>query len=472
MTVTFTCTDTPTGGAGCKETKYSVDGGAEQTGNSVTISTHGPHTVTYRSSDNLNNMEGLKSQAVSLNLIATQGRMDVSIQLDKTEPKLGETVNAKLIGKVLDKNTGALMAKCAIADNYNNNPLYKRCRITELKIDKGTAKEHNLLQELGYDDSSAGNYDSLTDAWKIEIPTSRYRSILTGCLDGQSLNGCGSGEYDVQEATVDVSIYYPDVDAQTVALTPEGIPNFTRRMPINFVANAKVITAITRDCTGTDCTAFYDIELPGTAPAYQQIFWDGFAKGYKPATEVQSTNMQCNTAYTLWVKVTDQDTGATTEKPFDIFVNCDPTLTISPAEARTTVGERSLQPFTVVFWNPRLDALNNMKIEMTSANPQIMAWINFAGYNDIVDPFRVDSLQRKIFTVEMPVAARSGKYPVDFTVTNKDKPSEQYTNTGTIYIFAEGLPEFQAWQLLVLIFAAPIIFWKMSMFDAKTRRKR
>ncbi|GEM_PF-5882252 len=471
VTATFTCTDTPTNGGGCRETKYSVDGGAEQTGNSVILSSHGTHRVTYRSTDNLDNLEGLQAKDIDLNLIATQGRMDVTIQLDKTEPRLGEKVNAKIIAKIFDRNTGTLLAKCAIADNYNSNPIYKRCRITKLKIDEGTPREADLLP--GYDDSSAGNYDSTSEAWKIELDTMRYRSTLTGCLSGQSLQNCGSGTFNVQAATVDISIQYPDVDAQTVAITPGGNPNFTRSMPVNFVAKAKVITAIAQDCTGTACTAFYDITLPGTVPTYKQIFWDGFAKGYKSVTEVPSTNLQCNTAYNLWIKVTDQGTGATNEKPFDIFVNCDPTLTVSPVEARTTLGARNLQPFTVVFWNPRLDALNNMKIEMTSTNPQVMAWINFAGYNDAVDPFSVPALQRAAFTVEMPVAARSGKYPIDFTVTNNNMPSEQYKNTGTIYIFAEGLPEFQAWQLIILIFAAPLIFWKMNFFEqGKIRRKK
>jgi hypothetical protein len=56
FTITLTCTDN-TGGSGCKQTQYSVDGGALQTGTSVSISTEGDHTVTYSSVDNAGNTE-------------------------------------------------------------------------------------------------------------------------------------------------------------------------------------------------------------------------------------------------------------------------------------------------------------------------------------------------------------------------------------------------------------------------------
>jgi len=75
FTVTLVCTDNP-GGSGCKETKYRVDGGAWQTGNSITISTEGDHLIEYYSLDNVGNQESVKS---------------THAKLDKTPPSVSIT---------------------------------------------------------------------------------------------------------------------------------------------------------------------------------------------------------------------------------------------------------------------------------------------------------------------------------------------------------------------------------------------
>ena len=65
FTVTLTCADND-GGSGCKETKYRLDGGAWQTGNSISISTEGDHLIEYYSIDNAGNQESAESTHAKL----------------------------------------------------------------------------------------------------------------------------------------------------------------------------------------------------------------------------------------------------------------------------------------------------------------------------------------------------------------------------------------------------------------------
>lgn len=69
FTVTLTCTDNASG-SGCKETKYRVDGGAWQTGNSVNVSTEGDHLLEYYSTDNAGNQEAPRSVRAKLDTTA------------------------------------------------------------------------------------------------------------------------------------------------------------------------------------------------------------------------------------------------------------------------------------------------------------------------------------------------------------------------------------------------------------------
>lgn len=65
VTVALTCTDNA-GGSGCASTSYEVDGGATQTGNSVSLTTDGVHTITYRSTDNAGNVEATRTATVMI----------------------------------------------------------------------------------------------------------------------------------------------------------------------------------------------------------------------------------------------------------------------------------------------------------------------------------------------------------------------------------------------------------------------
>lgn len=75
--VDFTTTDN---GSGVKATYYKVDNSAQQTGNSITISDEGVHTITYWSEDNAGNTEVQHTATVKIDKTAPT----LKITLDKT----------------------------------------------------------------------------------------------------------------------------------------------------------------------------------------------------------------------------------------------------------------------------------------------------------------------------------------------------------------------------------------------------
>jgi hypothetical protein len=70
VTVTLTCTDID--GSGCYLTHYSVNGGTEQIGNTVTVSEEGLNTITFYSEDMAGNVEAVQTSEV--------------VKIDKTNP--------------------------------------------------------------------------------------------------------------------------------------------------------------------------------------------------------------------------------------------------------------------------------------------------------------------------------------------------------------------------------------------------
>jgi hypothetical protein len=76
VNVTLTCTDA---GSGCASTTYEVDGGTTQTGNTVSLTTNGTHTITYRSTDVAGNVEVTRTATVMIDKtppdVTTSGNM-------------------------------------------------------------------------------------------------------------------------------------------------------------------------------------------------------------------------------------------------------------------------------------------------------------------------------------------------------------------------------------------------------------
>ncbi len=100
-TVTFAATDNQ-GGSGVAATYYTVDGGAQQTGNSVTLTTSGTHTVSYWSKDWAGNTEQAHAVTVSIDKSA-------DVTSFASIARSGLTVNRftnKYTGTVTVTNTG------------------------------------------------------------------------------------------------------------------------------------------------------------------------------------------------------------------------------------------------------------------------------------------------------------------------------------------------------------------------------
>ena len=101
-TVTFTATDEQ-GGSGVAATYYTVDGGAQQTGNTVTLTTSGTHTVSYWSTDWAGNTE--QPHAVT---VTVDKSVDVTAQV--AIARSGLTMNrftSKYTGTVTITNPGS-----------------------------------------------------------------------------------------------------------------------------------------------------------------------------------------------------------------------------------------------------------------------------------------------------------------------------------------------------------------------------
>jgi hypothetical protein len=100
-TVTFAATDNQ-GGSGVAATYYTVDGGAQQTGNTVTLTTSGTHTVSYWSKDWAGNTEQAHAVTVSID-------KSVDVTSSVSIARSGLTVNRftnKYTGTVTITNTG------------------------------------------------------------------------------------------------------------------------------------------------------------------------------------------------------------------------------------------------------------------------------------------------------------------------------------------------------------------------------
>ncbi|MBI2578098.1 MAG: hypothetical protein HYW26_00135 [Candidatus Aenigmarchaeota archaeon] len=67
--------------------------------------------------------------------------------------------------------------------------------IRSITIDKGTPKERNYLLAENWNQNS--NYDDSNKRWVVEIDTSRYKSEITGCVESEGLEGCGSDTFGV-----------------------------------------------------------------------------------------------------------------------------------------------------------------------------------------------------------------------------------------------------------------------------------
>lgn len=185
FTVALACTDNE-GGSGCKETKYRIDGGAWQTGSSVSISTDGDHLIEYYSIDNAGNQEGVKS---------------VHAKLDKTPPTV--TITAPTTGSEYILN-GNVLANWSATDAVSGIASATGTVPSGSAIDTSTVGEKTFTVVAT---DNAGNQTTQTETYYV-------RYVFDGFL--QPINSDGSSLFKLG-STVPVKFQLQDANGNFVS---------------------------------------------------------------------------------------------------------------------------------------------------------------------------------------------------------------------------------------------------------------
>jgi hypothetical protein len=149
FTVSLICTDN-LGGTGCKETKYRIDGGTEQIGNSISISTEGDHLIEYSSTDNASNQESTKS---------------THAKLDKNPP-------ATIDNSPSDWQNADFTVSFTCADNSEGSG----CKETKYRIDGSTWQTGNSIS-ISTEGDHLIEYSSTDNASNQESTKSTYAKL-------------------------------------------------------------------------------------------------------------------------------------------------------------------------------------------------------------------------------------------------------------------------------------------------------
>lgn len=296
------------------------------------------------------------------------------------------------------------------------------------------------------------------------------------------------GNFSVVPGEINISVIFPGVVNKIVPTTsPE--PNFTRSMDVDFIVTAQLrnlTSGVTRECTPDICSASYNIdgstEIGG--PGWTALGWDPFDAAWRAAPS--TVDLVCDMYHDLNVKAESLETpGLTSVATYKFFVNCIPKVTVTPIERRLTLGAGEASAFNVTVWNPLEAATFTLEMKSQMADGMPLPWVSLVCgeactpslTNDDKVQIAVGKISSNSVQVSMPVAPRSGVYPITFAASVGT--TQEYKTTGTIQIFSEGLGEFAAWQLAALLLAAVAVwFWikpgkrKPKQGNARKTRRR
>lgn len=452
--------------AGCKEVHYSVDGGSQQVvaGSSALFTLGlGMHTVNYFSVDNLNNAETSRSQSVNIFTIDdVEARLSVSVT--PATVNYGQWVKAYASGGIYLKATGRQLQVFA-----PENALVTNMTITTVDgLRNFIADSGKIVRQFTSD-----NYDRPSKRWQFYIDTTTYRSTVFVCVQHIAGISCGTGSYTVNGVpSISIGIVFPDKENLVIPVTPAGYANFAKPMPIKFTASGTVSTT-NAECTPSNCRAWYSIDDQPQV----EVPYDGFERAFTSAPLSQA--FACDTTHLLTVIMNTIDNSISSRSNATFFLSCQPRLTVSPAERRVVLGDRNLQAFTVTIWNP----LNGttFDLEMKTKKPVdsfMLNSLNFQGDGYLFYNQYVPSLSSQSFIVMLNnnAAGRSGSFGLQFTATDKDNIiGKTYSTEAALLVFAESLPEFAVWQLVVMGVIAGFIFYVYGAKDiakARARRKK
>ena len=267
----------------------------------------------------------------------------------------------------------------------------------------------------------------------------------------------------VRAGAIEVDVEYEFVKNGVVPLippggectSPRGCPDFAKTMPIRFSAKGVIRGLVSGKCTEAKCAASYEFDN-GPAAA---MTWDPFSSSF--VAERGSRDLACG-YHTLAVAMITTDgskSGSANEK---IRISCEERITLNPAERRLALGEKNKLGFLLNVWNPTdFTKAYNIEIRPQSDQGFVASWLSFdcgsvaqcsvsSNILSITVP-AVDSREVQVMLTN-EASSRSGIYPVNFA------DSGGLQGKGTLLVFAEGLSEFAAWQMLALVLFASVIF--------------
>ncbi|MBI3190672.1 hypothetical protein HYZ41_03130 [archaeon] len=266
-----------------------------------------------------------------------------------------------------------------------------------------------------------------------------------------------------------INITFPDVDSGIVPKTLSGYPNYTLSMPVNFVGTGKIYSKKKwTDCTASNCIAEYRItDEFGALKTYSVLDYSSADSGFRGS--YSSAGLACNSYFNLTVTMGTRDGSALNTSSEKFFINCEPRLTVTPLEARSAVGDKNRPIFTVTMWNPKDTGMNYDFSISTVSSDQSFA-LGFL--KPTTDKLYVDPSSSGVINVYLSDigAGRSGSFKMKFKAT--DSFGKEYSSVNYMLIFAEGLNEFAAWQLIVLAAAGALIFCKIGNTGMKQKTKR
>lgn len=489
VSVSFACTDPI---AGCQSTFYRINNNpvwSQYNGGTVGLTTCNNNVIDFYSIDAVGNQETLKTQTVS-NLAPGCGvYLLTTVTTSNPSPLYTQPTTARVSADIRN-STGHTVEVCT--------PL--TCDVNKLNITTSGGTEldylviENLANVLGDSQrftAPAGNTNCATQSqatnpcrWEFSVDTTVYQSIIDANVSHtpSGLYDEGSTTYNVQGLPqIAVDIQYTDVNKFIIS-NSSGYPNFTRGMPVRLEVRGTVSgSGVFELCTDANCEAYYAIDADiSTSPIYMN--YDNFLKAFTAAPT--TANFVCDSFHTLTVainKTTPPLEGALGAAQSDFYVSCTPRVTVDPIERRAAVGEVNAKVFDVTIWNPHEYTTYDLEIKSVPiSNNYVLGWLQLEG--DFNNDAKITGLEVPAFgSVTRRVdfnsvgAARSGQFVLDFVATDVNLTSpyslDQYTGTGYILIFAEALPEFAPWQLIILAAGAIFVAYRYGDFRMKNTSK-